>query len=487
MLTYDALSDLRERHAAWRLLRAQHAPLVLAFLGRVFVEENTRTLPMSDLVSLLDDELYAVRQVHGDDALPQSPTAYLTDWTSAGWLRMYYPADSDDPHVEATPALERAVSWVESLAERAFIGTESRLATLVDLLSQIVHGSESDPKVRLEQLHAERARLDEEIARAERGQVDVLGETAQRERYQQFSSLARELLADFREVEAKFRGLDRGMRGRIAAWDGSKGELLDEVLGDRNSITESDQGRSFHAFYDFLLSSQRQDELAELLSQVHRMPSLDPDPRVRRVHHDWLVAADRTQATVRQLSDQLRRFLDDRVWLENRRVMDLLRSIETTSLSLPTGEHKMVTELDALSPRLALPLERPLYSRPAQSHVDSAIGDDDSHDMVDTTALFAQQYVDHQRLAQQVRDALAGRSQVELDTILAQHPVEQGLAEVVAYLGLVEDGVQVVLDDETRAHVTWQPDDNGPERSADMPAVSYVRHGVHTPNPEGMP
>jgi len=273
------------------------------------------------------------------------------------------------------------------------------------------------------------------------------------------------------------------MRGRIAAWDGSKGELLDEVLGDRNSITESDQGRSFHAFYDFLLSSQRQDELAELLTQVHRMPALDPDPRVRRVHHDWLVAADRTQATVRQLSDQLRRFLDDRVWLENRRVMDLLRSIETTSLTLPPGDHKMVSELDALSPGLTLPLERPLYSRPAESRLDSAIEDsDDPDNAVDTSALFAQQYVDHQRLAQQVRAALAGRGQVELDAILADHPVEQGLAELVAYLGIVEDGIDVILDDEARAHVAWQPED-GAERTADMPAVSYVRHRAASPQP----
>ncbi len=485
MLTYDDLSDLRERHAAWRLLRAQHAPLILAFLGRVFVEDNTRTLPQSDLASLLDDELYALRHVHGDDALPQSPTAYLADWTTAGWLRMYYPPDSDDPHVEATPALERAVAWVEGLAERAFIGTESRLATLVDLLTQIVYGSETDPKRRLAQLHAERARLDEEIARAEQGQLDVLGETAQRERYQQFAALARELLADFREVEAKFRGLDRGMRQQIAAWDGSKGELLDEVLGDRNSITESDQGRSFHAFYDFLLSSQRQEELADLLAHVHRMPALDPDPRVRRVHHDWLVAADRTQATVRQLSDQLRRFLDDRVWLENRRVMDLLRSIETTSLSLPPGEHTVVSQVDALAPRLSLPLERPLYSRPEPSRLDSAVDDhDDGDNVVDTSALFAQQYVDQQRLVTQVREALAGRSQVELDTILADHPLEQGLAEVVAYLGLAEVGIDVILDDEARANVDWQPDE-GPGRTADMPAVSYVRHVDHQPG--GMP
>ena len=57
----------------------------------------------------------------------------------------------------------------------------------------------------------------------------VLDSAGQRDRYQQFADLARELLADFREVEANFRALDRDMRERIAAWDGSKGELLDEM------------------------------------------------------------------------------------------------------------------------------------------------------------------------------------------------------------------------------------------------------------------
>src|SRR5258708_15024760 len=57
--------------------------------------------------------------------------------------------------------------------------------------------------------------------------------------------------------------------------------------------------------------------------------------RLRHIHHDWLDAAERTQATVRQLSDQLRRFLDDQVWFENRRVIDVLRSIEASAFAAP--------------------------------------------------------------------------------------------------------------------------------------------------------
>ncbi len=475
MATHDDLVQLRDRHPAWRLLRADNAPLVIAFLGRVFVHDNVRTITQADLVAQLDDELYALREQLGERAYPKGASAYVTDWASpdAGWLRLYYVEGSDEPHVDATPALEKAVSWVANLQERAFVGTESRLHTLVGLLRQIVHGSDADPERRLEHLRAERDRLDDEIAKAEAGQINVLDDTGQRDRYQQFAGTARELLSDFREVEVKFRSLDLQMRETIAAWDGSKGELLDQLLGDRNAISESDQGRSFQAFYDFLLSAERQDELATLLEEVHRLSSITADERVRHVDRDWLTAADRTQATVRTLSDQLRRFLDDSVRLENRRVVELLRSIEASAVALRDGRPDVTMSLDATRPHVVLPLERPLYAPPAPPSIDSTVVDAD--EPAEAAALFSVDQVDHRRLVQHVRGALRERTQVSLAELVETHPPRHGLAEVMAYFALDEDGVDVVIDDDARVRITWPAGDDL-EREADVPTLLYVRH-----------
>ena len=38
----------------------------------------------------------------------------------------------------------------------------------------------------------------------------------------------------------------------MAMWEGGKGKLLEEVLGERDIITDSDQGRSFRAFWRVL-------------------------------------------------------------------------------------------------------------------------------------------------------------------------------------------------------------------------------------------
>ncbi|GIJ30363.1 hypothetical protein Vqi01_55250 [Micromonospora qiuiae] len=475
-IEFDEVEWLRRNNAAWRLLRADHAALVLSFLGRVFVEENVRSISGVELTARLADELYALNERLGAGTFPRAAKAYLDDWAQpeVGWLRKYYPPDSDEVHFDATPAVERALSWVQSLQDRSFVGTESRLNIVLELLRQMVYGAETDPDARLAELQARRDAIDDEIAKVRGGQVEMLDGAAQRDRYQQFVSTARGLLADFREVEANFRALDRALREKIATWSGSKGELLDEVVGNRHAIADSDQGRSFHAFYDFLLSPQRQQEFTDLLARVQSLDVIGAaDPRMRRIHYDWLDAAERTQATVRLLSEQLRRFLDDQVWLENRRVMDLLRGIEAHALALrdqPTDG--LVFALDAPAPQIVLPMERPLYRPRGKQPLDTTVRTGETD--IDVSRLFEQVHVDPARLTDAVRTALGRSSQVSLPEVLTDRPLEQGLAELVTYLSLRDPGFDVVFDENRRDRVRWR-DPDGRERSADLPAVSFVR------------
>ncbi|MPZ73961.1 MAG: DUF3375 family protein [Nitriliruptorales bacterium] len=477
-MQFDDIVFLREHDLAWRLLRTDNAALTLSFFYGVFVEGNARSVAAAELAGRLDDELYALNERLGEGTFPRPARDYLNDWArpECGWLRKYYPSGVDEAHFDATPAVEKALSWLRSLQARSFVGTESRLNTLFELLRQIVYGAEDDPDVRLAELHRRRNEIDAEIAEVERGNVDVLNPSAQRDRYQQFTATARELLADFREVEANFRALDSNLRERIAAWSGSKGELLDQVLGSRDAIAESDQGRSFQAFYDFLLSPDRQAELTELLRKVGELAAIDErDPRVRRIHYDWLDASEQTQATVRLLSDQLRRFLDDQAWLENRRAMDLLHSIEATALRVRDhGTPPLTVEIDATAPAVVLPMERPLYTPAASTPIDSTVEAGDAD--VDSSALFDQVHVDRALLASGVRRALQHRGQIGLAELVRDTPLEHGLAELVGYLSLTDRAFSVVFDEGTREQVSWH-DDAGRERTATLPRVTYVRSG----------
>lgn len=482
-LDYVTLDLLRQSHPAWRLLRSDHAPLVASFLDRVFLRPNVRVMSQSDLSEALEDELFALRERLGGEAFPRAAIDYLNDWAAPerGWLRKFYRQGSDEPQFDLMPATEKAVAWLGTLSERSFVGTESRLLTLFELLQQMSEGSEADPETRLAELRERRSALEAEMARVEAGDVPLLDDTALRDRFQQFLQLARELLADFREVEHNFRGLDRRVRERIALWEGGKGTLLEEIMGERDAIADSDQGRSFRAFWDFLMSSRRQEQFSERIDRVLALPALrelKPDARTRRIHYDWLEAGEHTQRTVAELSRQLRRFLDDRAWLENRRIMDLLHAIEAKALALrespPRGE---VTDIAQMGADVELPMERPLYTpaaRPRIADVTVEAGDEE----VDAGALFSQVVVDKARLAGNIRQALQGRSQVTLGELCAERPLEQGLAELLAYLQLAGERSRSVVDEGTLETIVWQgrgPDGEECVRRARLPRVVFMR------------
>lgn len=483
ILDFATLDALRTHHPAWRLLRSEHASLVASFLSRVFIVPNVRVMAASDMAEALNDELYGIRQLLGEDTFPKSALEYLNDWAAPdkGWLRKFYRAGTDEAQFDLTPASEKALAWLEQLSERQFVGTESRLLTLFDLLKQMRDGTEANPARRIAELQVRRNKIDAEIAEVLSGHLPLLDDSAVKDRFQQFTQGARELLSDFREVEANFRQLDRRVREHIAMWEGSKGKLLEEVLGERDTITDSDQGRSFRAFWEFLLSSRRQEEFSELLDCVMDLPAveaLDPDARLRRVHYDWLEAGEHTQRTVAQLSEQLRRFLDDQAWLENRRIMDILRSIERTALALrdsqPTG---VVMELAEPHPDITLPMERPLFTPPLKPVIDSLCLQY-GNEQIDDLALFNQVVVDKARLTRHIRHALQDRSQISLSELLDTQPLQQGLAELITYLQLGCDVFRAVVDEGRQEFVHWEattPNGDKLLRSARLPQVIFVR------------
>lgn len=479
-LDYATLELLRQNHPAWRLLRAQHTSLVAGFLHRAFIVPNVRNLSQADLVEALEDELFALREQLGSEAFPGTAHSYLNDWADndKGWLRKFYPPGTDEPHFDLTPATEKALAWLENLSERAFVGTESRLLTLFALLRQMVEGSQSDPHLRIAELEKRRNEINAEISRIVAGDIPLLDDTALKDRFQQFLQLARELLSDFREVEHNFRLLDRRVRERIALWEGAKGALLEEIMGERDAIADSDQGKSFRAFWDFLMSQSRQEELSRLLEQVLSLPpilAMHPETRLQRVHYDWLEAGEHTQRTVAKLSEQLRRFLDDQAWLENRRIMDILHGIENQALAvrehLPSGAFMPLAETSAT---IELPMERPLHRLPLKPLIAEMVVEAGDAE-VDTAALYAQVAVDRDGLRRNIRLELQSHGQISLAEVVRRHPLRHGLAELVIYLQVAGEWPQTAVDEEVREQVCWQTDD-GATRRATLPRIVLLRN-----------
>lgn len=478
-MDYYAINALREHHAGWSLLRAQNAPLALAFFMAAFTGPNQRNLGRQELIDVLDDVLFGLRDSDGEDKFPRAAGDYLDDWAAPerAWLRKYYVPGEDEPHYDLSAAAEDVVRWVESLRGRDFVATQSRLTSIFAVLKQLVQQSETDPEVRIAELQRQKEGIDAEMQRIRGGNIRVMTGPEALDHLQQLTALAKDLLSDFREVEQNFRKLDRQVREQIATWEGTQGELLESIFENQQDISSSLQGRTFQGFWDYLMSPQLRTELQELLQRATRIEALaraDGLHLVVNLHQDWLPAVEQTQATVRQLSQQMRRLLDDKVFLENKRIMQLIRGIEAGALATreapPSGAF---TEIAAASVDVVLPFERPLYEPSRRVTVDDVVLAADDSD-VDAGALFGQFHVDKERLRGNIDAVLAEAEQATLAEVTAAYPLSQGLAEVVAYYQLAAESDWATINPEQSQQLSWQLPD-GSLREATLEQIIFGR------------
>ena len=163
-------------------------------------------------------------------------------------------------------------------------------------------------------------------------------------------------------------------------------------------------------------------------------------------------------------------------------MIDILREIEASALRLrdaPVADLSGLSmEIEAAAPAVTLPFERPLYAPVRKPRIDSDdIRPPGADEETDPAALFEQVYVDPGPLRDAVRTALRRSPQVGLADLVASAPLTQGLAELVAYLSLRDEGFRAVFDDRHTEQVRWTEPD-GRERAATMPRVTFARTGA---------
>lgn len=478
-MSFEFLELLRKRNPAWRLLASPQAPLVAAFLYKEFIAENRRLVAEQELISRLESFIDRLSQGRSERVYPRTGKEYLDDWANDehGWLRKFYPPGQDEPHFDVTSLAQKAIEWLLSLRQQTFIGTESRLITVFELLHQILERSETDPRLRLAELERRKAEIEQEITRVQNGQVALLDETQIKERFWQAMTIAREILADFRAVEQNFRDLDRGMRERIATWDRGKGELLEAVFNEQDGISQSEQGKSFAAFWKFLMSSSYQEDFQDTIDKVLQLRAvheMSTGRNIRHIHHDWVNAGAHVQETVAALSQQLRRYVDENFLEEERRINQIVREIEGKAVVIrndPPLEWEIA--IDGVAPKISFPLDRPLFTPPRRPEIkDDAIGA--GVENVSAEALFSQVYVNRERLKNRIGYLLQTQDRITLSQIIKHYPLELGLSELITYLVIASESPQAAFQPEDVEEVSWT-DETGKKRVAKMAKIIFRR------------
>jgi hypothetical protein len=326
----------------------------------------------------------------------------------------------------------------------------------------------------LAQLAERRAGIDREILRIQQtGTVDTYTPDQIRERLQELSRSARDLLSDFRQVEQNFRDVVREIHREQSQGDRDRGGLLGLTLDLVDDLHASPQGQSFDAFWRFLVVDSGRDEMNTLVETLfQRLAERDlavPDPLLRRLKTYLHQAGGRVVETNRILAEKLNRILAERVRRELEKTRELIGAIRGLALAAvdnpPAMDAFLTLETD---PHVTMVMDRPLSTAQRQTRFYTPEDSRVELDQADVAALFSQLAVDERRLRSCVNRMLDDHSQVSLPEVLARYPVEEGLAEVVTYLSLA-----TVLNDGARDTVRYRHGDR--TVTVTVPRAVYTR------------
>lgn len=451
-MNYEYLDKLKKTHPSWRLLNADTAPMVISFLEKVFIDKNIRSISESSLKEKLEDHLIHIRSIYGENSFPRNADEYLDDWSesSHGWIRKYYSKIGDEAEFDITPATEKVIKWLKEFEKKEFVGTESRLLLVFQMLRDLIAAAETDPEKRIAELQKRKTDIEEEIKKINAGLINSYDSRQIKENFWRIIEEIRRLMSDFREVEENFRILDRQTRERIATGTIAKAQILDEIFREHDAIEQSEQGKSFAAFWLFLMSRNRQEELDLSTEKILQMSEINQNTGssvLASMKYNMLDAGDKVKKTLGNLNEQLRTFLDEKLWLENRRIMDIIKSFEDKALSLRNAppEGRNFYTIDSLYPDIELPMERKLFIPPGKPHIlDDTPSTGSAGEPPDT--IYSQYYVDEFRLKDNIRHMLIDKQQISLKELCEKFPVQKGLSEIITYLVIASRDSNSLID-----------------------------------------
>jgi hypothetical protein len=474
-MNYEKALSLYRSDKTLQLLRAEHFPLLTGFFHLAFKQQDRISYAQNELQGLLADYLYALESQHIHE-YNQSPLEYLSRWAQQGYLRRYYET-ADEPVYELSPSTENALKWLEDLNKQQFIGTHSRLLQFFHLLQQIVNTT-SGPYERIQQLQADRDKIGKEIEQIQKGNYTKPSDTQIKENYFLAEETARRLLSDFRQVEENFRELDTQTRQTIVKSSLAKADLLDNVFEQQDHLWNTDQGKSFRAFWEFLMSEQMQDDLEKLLGKMNEIPAVQEikkEQTVDRIKTNLVDAGDKVNRSNDGLIEQLRKFVEQKNLSESRHILHSIEEIE--NLLLEHNEAVSLWEsllnLDGLFKPLLI-MERPLFTPPVNISFSKAeILDGMSEE--DTNLLFEQFYVDIEELRSNIKHVLRSKSQVTLSELLDLYKPQRGLTEILTYMQIAANDKNHIINRSSQEELIVENIQGNTKYSLQVPLIIFNR------------
>ena len=444
-----------------KLLKLRSAEFFLAFVTIVFDEQMA--IGEEKLQMLLENMLDNQREDITDEdinkeTLSESNEAkakrLIKEWTDKGLFANYQNEDGEIIY-ELSSHTSKVIDWVTSLKKEEYIGTESKFKTLFSQLKDLVEFSNEDREKRLELLRQKKEDIERQIESLEMGEeIEVYEDYQIEPRYNSLNKLAKELLSDFKEVDDNFKEIIKQIYKRQTDNEGKK-NILNYIFDAYAELKDSQQGKSFYAFWEFLLSSELQkewDELTDLLYKTLDKRNIDSkDKFLKEMKKHLFDAGEKVSKTNDRMSEKLSLIIRNNGNSDTQATKQVINDIKKLLLNTTQNKERNNASLSYEVVELNLPLERQLNLTPKQEIEYKNVPTEASLGITELERLdklYNHHQIDRKILRKRIDIILRENTQTTLaEVIELNNGIEKGLSELFGYIAILKEYKTVVSDD----------------------------------------
>ena len=470
------LAQLAEHDAAWKLLRADSAPVVAGLLG-THLGGDERRVDAEELYERIDADLERLRAQ--GVPLPLTGKGYCTEWRSAGFLVRRPSSEARGETLELSPDAIAGIRFLQGRAAPRSSVTESRLTSLAAQVRRLAIDTDPDASARIALLEEEIDTIQRRIESLRAGDEGALDADRALERARDVLSQAADVPDDFARVRAEFEALNASLRARIVESDVSQAAVVDEVFRGIDHISDSDAGRSFAAFAQLVLDPALGAAFdADIRRILDRGFARDLTAEERRALRTFLMTLKGRSAEIHDVitvfARALRRYVQSQDYQRDRVLRTLLREaqhagVEATAHIRPWHPTSLTLDLSAVSFSNvgAIELHDPAEFAATGEVLSQAAS---VASLEELRALARETEIDFDELTRNINDLLADVQSCTVGDVLARYPATQGAGSVIGLLSLAAE--QGTMDDEPEV-LAWQGAD-GVARAALVAAYRFT-------------
>ena len=446
------------------LLRLRNRELIIEFLVNIF---NQQSVISSENIHTQLADFLEYKQIENDedseinlfDTYEDKAKKYILHWTNKGFLTNY-PDELGEVFYELSAHSSKTIDWLASLKKEEFVGTESKFNSILNQLKELVEFTNEDTEKRIQLLEEKKLEIEQQIQRIKVGEdVKVFEEFEIVPRFNQLNQSAKELLSDFKEVEDNFKEITKGIYQKHSDGSLTKSDILAFTFDALDELKDSQQGKSFYAFWSFILNPDLQNKWENLTKELYQTLEEKAipvnDSFLKGMKNHLYNSGRKVYKANDKMAEKLSRIIRENESSNSEATKKIIQEIKKQLVEISKKKKKPEISFELETDiEINIPFERKLTTEQSETVTYTnkpIIADDDITSSEHLGKLFSQSNIDKALLRKRIKEILQEKSQTTLlDVVENYGGLEKGLPELFGYIGIVKEFKHSISPEKTQ-------------------------------------